>query len=199
MEPAQVRRASKWLTGIWAPACLIPRLVFPTGYLEDFFLRIHFSCVGWWRGICLYALGSGQAPLLSSRWSVRIKGVSKGDMQCLGSYSPRPKGWREAAVPGVWTESHIGGPFGRVGLGCRGYRPHIPLFLNFRFPARLPPDQIILKAEGEGASFPGQPPGTKSRSRKSREKLRGGMMEDQYSFNYEQSQLQMASPPKARW
>ena len=83
--------------------------------------------------------------------------------------------------------------------GAWVYRPHIPLFLNFRFPARLPPDQIILKVEGEGASFPGQPPGTKSRSRKSREKLRGGMMEDQYSFNYEQTQLQMASPPKARW
>ena len=53
-----------------------------------------------------------------------------------------------------------------MGLGCGEYRPHIPLFLNFRFPARLPPDQIILKAEGEGDSFRGQPSGTKTEERR---------------------------------
>ena len=88
-----------------------------------------------------------------------------------------------------------------MGLGCGGFRPHIPLSLNFRFPARLPPDQIILKAECEGDSFPGQPSGTKNRREKSREQIQGRMMEDRYSFNYEKASLvaQMIKHLPAIW
>lgn len=147
---------------------------------------------------CHFREGPRGKPLAHFPDALRIDerpGAGKGRCPVWVATVPRPKGMRETAVPGTQKERITRTrPPSRKGTATWPWRVRIPSSLCSLpwIPSWAPQNQVRLKGRGQGACFPG----LLGKQQKSREWVWVARRKDQFSFNYEQSQVSLPALPE---